>query len=45
MKKGLKEYLGEKRLTNRLFILLVALTGIFIGAILMFFMALVGIVL
>ena len=42
-KQSLKEYLSERRLIQRGFLLVVALIGMVAGAILMLFMALLGV--
>ena len=44
MEKSLKEFLAEKKLISRWFILVAALVGAFAGAVLMFMVALMGIV-
>jgi hypothetical protein len=40
----LSDFLKEKKLISRWFVFITALTGMFVGAILMFFMALLGMV-
>jgi len=44
MEKSLREFLAEKRLISRWFILVAAMIGAFAGAILMFMVVLVGLV-